>query len=112
MARLQELILQLGLASVGEMNRAIFSYPDSGLLDALEQTFGVERVRDIRERVAESAGVPVLKDDEVKVQDGVLNVSAIELTPLVTKFKALPLWSEEANGETAIVLAIADPLME
>jgi CheY-like chemotaxis protein len=113
MPRLQELIINLGLASVGELNRAIFAYPDSGLLDAIEQNFGAEKAAEIRLQISSATNVPLLADDELRIEDSVLNqVSALELAPLVTKYKAVPLRLIQDGNADALLLAMSDPLLE
>ncbi|MFN8391055.1 MAG: response regulator [Bdellovibrionota bacterium] len=113
MARLQELIIRLGMASVGDLNRAIFAHPDSGLLDALEQAFGAEKANSIRSQISSVTKTPILPDEELRIDDSVLSdISALELAPLVMKYKAIPLRRVEENGAVAIMLAMADPMID
>lgn len=110
MPRLQQLILRLGCATLSEVNRAIFAYPDLGLVDALAATLGEERARHIHESVAASLKLPLVDDTDVRIDDSVLQVSALQLTPLVSRYKALPLRREMDGNTPMLVLAMANPL--
>ena len=112
MPPLQDLIIRLGLSSVGDLNRAVFAYPDSGLLDAIERAFGVEKAAAAREQVSAHTKIPLIPEEELIIDDSVLGVSALELAPIVTKFKAIPLRITEDNGERQLVLVLADPLVD
>lgn len=110
MARLQQLILRLGCASLSEVNRAIFAYPEHELIEALASTLGEERAAAIRESVAQSLKLPLIADADIRIDDSVLHVSALQLTPLVSRYKALPLRREMEGNSPVIVLAMSNPL--
>lgn len=110
MSQLQELILQQGLATVSELNRAIFSYPESGVIDAIEQTFGQDRAQGIRQKISLHLGIELLGDNSVKIASDLPDVRAIDFIPLVLKYKGLPIRLQELDGKRSLLVAMADPL--
>ena len=110
MSRLQQLIIQLGGATLSEVNKAIFTHPELGLLESLARTIGDDRAEKLRMKIAETVGVPLIPDAQVNIDESVLNVSAVQLTPLVGHHKALPLRRVQDSGAQQLLLAMSDPL--
>jgi len=110
MSRLQEIILEQNLATVSELNRAIFSYPDSGIIDAVEQTFGNERAQLMRQKVSDFLELELLPDESIQLGVGLEEFRAIDFIPLVLRFKSLPIRWLPAEGERKLLLAMVDPL--
>lgn len=112
MRPLQSLITRLDVASLAEINEAIFSHPDTGLIEALSRTLGEVREKEILDKVAEALQVPLLDDGEVEADETVIEDAGIALEPLVARHKALPLSWSESNGKRTVKLAMSNPLDE
>ncbi len=109
MQKLQDLVIELGGLSLGEINQAIFMHSEFGLLEAVARAYGRPRAEKILLQIAERLGIRLLDDARVSFEHTPPSIDAVTIERLVTKFKAVPLFDSSAERPT-YDLVLADPL--
>ncbi|MCB0322166.1 MAG: response regulator [Bdellovibrionales bacterium] len=112
MKRLQELIIRLGILSVDQINQAIFSYPEVGLIESIAREFGEEMESRLLRAIATHLGVPLLQVGELEVDDALLSEQPVELGLLVEKHKSIPVRRSGEGAEARLLVALIDPFDE
>lgn len=111
MKRLQELILELEVLSVDQINQAIFSYPEFGLVESVFRQYGEETEEKILLHLSSSLGVELLEGSALEVDESLLLEKAIEIAPLIEELRAIPLRLQSSGaGQESVLLAMANPL--
>lgn len=106
MKQLEQIILSSGVVSVQEMNDAIFSAPQSSLLEALGQVIDSGREQKLMAQVAAELGVLLVHGTEVEVPP---ELPPADFITLVSQHKALPI-AFEGGARPQLTLAMANPL--
>ena len=109
MQSLQQLILRLGLASLGEINQAIFTCPADGLIRALGIVLGEKRENNILASLAAALGIDLLEEESLLPEPRVAETVLARLTPLARNQRVLPLRCFEEQGRSLIIVAAANP---
>jgi CheY-like chemotaxis protein len=109
MQKLQDLVIELGGLSQGELNQAIFMHSEFGLLEAIARAYGRPRAEKILGKIAERLGIRLLDDRLVKFESSTPILDAVTTERLVTKYRAIPMF--DSSGDAPVYdLVLADPL--